>query len=104
MKTTIEKNFDALAKVMHSITGVTPEVLRGRSRRYPLVYYRGMIAEQLWRMGYDILDISVIFDRSQAAIVYGISNLSTLILPSHRVDCAVYELFKQKCKKGGLTV
>jgi len=92
----IEKDYEALAATMKKC-GIQTDELRKSNRKYPLAFYRGMIAEQLYERGYTMESIGQVFGRSHSTIIYSIQLLSSLDAPCHHAIRKEYEAFKRLC-------
>ncbi len=75
----------------------TKDELRSRSTRYPLAYYRGMIAEQLRKRGYTLPAIGIVLGRNHSSILHELYILRNLCLPGYSAIYEEYEAFRQKC-------
>lgn len=93
----IEKDFQALVAAMEKC-GIHTDELRSRKTKYPLAFYRGMIAEQLYERGYTMVSIGKLFGRSHATMIHAIGLLRSLDVPCHRPVRQEYEAFKQLCR------
>lgn len=95
----IRKDFERLVGVMQ-MCGIASADLCSPSRKYPLSYYRGMIAEQLREQGYTLTEIAALLNRkSHATILHEIHSLRSLHLPGYNDVNAEYEEFRRCCKE-----